>query len=42
MIASTAIAVGLPLFTTNPADFAGLASLLAVIPVTLPQVPRVR
>src|SRR5262245_30354622 len=33
MIASTAIAAGLPLFTTDPNDFAGLNGLLAVIPV---------
>ena len=42
MIASTAIAAGLPLFTTNPSDFAGLAGLLAVVPVTRPQVPKER
>jgi predicted nucleic acid-binding protein len=42
MIASTAIAAGLPLFTTNPDDFAGLAGLLAVIPVTRPQMPKER
>lgn len=42
MIASTAIAAGLPLFTANPGDFAALAGLLAVIPVTRPQVPRER
>jgi predicted nucleic acid-binding protein len=42
MIASTAIAAGLPLFTTNPGDFAGLGGLLAVIPVTRPQVPEKR
>jgi predicted nucleic acid-binding protein len=42
MIASTAIAAGLPLFTTNPDDFAGLTSLLAVIPVTRPQAPKDR
>jgi predicted nucleic acid-binding protein len=42
MIASTAIAAGLPLFTTNPGDFAGLTGLLAVIPVTRPQVPKER
>jgi predicted nucleic acid-binding protein len=42
MIASTAIAAGLPLFTTNPGDFAGLADLLAVITVTRPQVPQER
>lgn len=42
MIASTAIAAGLPLFTTNPGDFAGLTGLLPVIPVTRPQVPKER
>jgi predicted nucleic acid-binding protein len=42
MIASTAIAAGLPLFTTNPGDFGGLADLLTVIPVTRPQVPKER
>lgn len=42
MIAATAIAAGLPLFTTNPGDFAGLAGLLPVIPVTRPDVPRER
>jgi hypothetical protein len=40
LIAATAIAQDLPLFTTNPADFAGLGELLAVIPVSRPQVPR--
>jgi predicted nucleic acid-binding protein len=42
LIASTTIAAGLPLFTTNPGDFAGLAGLLSVIPVTRPQVPKER
>jgi predicted nucleic acid-binding protein len=42
MIASTAIAAGLPLFTMNPGDFAGLTGLLAVVPVTRPQLPRER
>ena len=42
MIASTAIAAGLPLYTTNPDDFAGLDDLLAVVPVTCPRVHRER
>jgi hypothetical protein len=42
MIASTAIAAGLPLYTTNPDDFAGLDDVLAVVPVTRPQVHRER
>jgi predicted nucleic acid-binding protein len=40
MIAATAIAEGLPLFTTNPGDFAGLESLVRVMPVTRPVVPH--
>jgi hypothetical protein len=36
MIAATAIAAGLPLFTTNPGDFAGLAGVLAVVPRAVP------
>jgi hypothetical protein len=39
MIAATAIAEGLPLYTTSPADFTGLNNLIAVIPVTRPPVP---
>ncbi|HEV2371540.1 MAG TPA: type II toxin-antitoxin system VapC family toxin [Streptosporangiaceae bacterium] len=36
MIASTAAANKLPLFTTNPADFRGLESVVTVIPVPVP------
>jgi hypothetical protein len=36
MIASIAIAAGLPLYTTNPDDFAGLDDLLSIVPVTCP------
>jgi predicted nucleic acid-binding protein len=36
MIASIAAANGLPLFTTNPADFRGLESAVAVVPVSVP------
>jgi predicted nucleic acid-binding protein len=42
MIAAAAIAQGLPLFTTNPDDFTGLAGLLTLVPVTRPAVPRER
>jgi predicted nucleic acid-binding protein len=40
MIASTAIAADLPLFTTNPDDFTGLDRLMRVVPVTRPSVPH--
>ena len=42
MIAATAIAAELPLYTTNPGDFAGLDHLVTVIPVTGPEVPNER
>lgn len=40
MIASTAIAARLALFTTNPDDFKGLDRLLMIVPVTRPLVPH--
>jgi len=40
MIAATAIAGGLPLFTTNPGDFTGLETITRIIPVTRPPVPH--
>lgn len=40
MIASIAIAEGLPLFTTNPKDFSGLERLLTIVPVDRPVVPH--
>jgi predicted nucleic acid-binding protein len=40
MIASTAIAEDLPLFTTNPDDYTGLEKLLRLVPVTRPPVPH--
>lgn len=33
LIASTAAASGLPLYTRNPADFAGLEQIVTVVPV---------
>jgi predicted nucleic acid-binding protein len=40
MIASTAIAEGLALFTTNPKDFVGLDKLLTIVPVNRPVLPH--
>ena len=40
MIASIAIAEDLPLFTTNPDDFAGLEHLLPIVAVTRPDLPQ--
>ena len=42
MIASTAIAERLALFTTNPDDFAGLETLIRIIPVTRPTPEQAR
>jgi predicted nucleic acid-binding protein len=42
LIAATAMAEGLPLFTTNPGDFTALDTLMAIIPVTRPAVPHLR
>ena len=42
MIASIAIAERLPLFTTNPGDFAGLEALVSIVPVTRPVIPHER
>ena len=39
---SAAIAAELPLYTTNPDDFAGLGHLVTVVPVTRPEVPNER
>ena len=36
------IAAELPLYTTNPGDFAGLDHLVTVIPVSRPEVPGER
>jgi len=36
LIAATAVAEGLPVYTTNPTDYAGLGEHVTVVPVTLP------
>jgi hypothetical protein len=40
MIAATAIAEDLPLFTTNPGDYTGLEKLIRIVPVTPPPRPH--
>ncbi len=40
MIAATAIAEDLPLYTTHPGDYAGLEKLVRVVPVTRPPLPQ--
>ena len=40
MIAATAIAEDLPLYTTNPGAYAGLEKLIRVVPVTRPPLPQ--
>jgi predicted nucleic acid-binding protein len=40
MIAATAFAEDLPLYTTNPGDYAGLEKLIRVVPVTRPPLPQ--
>jgi hypothetical protein len=42
MIAATAIAESLPLFTTNPGDYAGLEKLVRIALVTRPDLPHER
>jgi predicted nucleic acid-binding protein len=40
MIAATAIAEDLPLFTTNPGDYTGLEKLVRIVPVNRPDLPH--
>jgi len=42
MIAATALASGLSLFTTNPDDYAGLEGFITIVPVSRPEVPAER
>lgn len=39
-IAAVALVESLPLFTTNPDDFAGLDELITVVPVKRPSIPH--
>jgi hypothetical protein len=40
MIAATAISEDLPLYTTNPGDYAGLEKLVRIVPLTRPPLPH--
>ena len=40
VIAATAIAEDLPLYTTNPGAYTGLERLIRIVPVTRPALPR--
>lgn len=40
MIAATAVAEDLPLYTTNPDDYAGLEKIVRIVPVTRPPLPH--
>jgi predicted nucleic acid-binding protein len=42
MVAATAIAEGLPLYTTNPDGFTGVDALAQIMPVTRPALPHER
>ncbi|UNO40133.1 type II toxin-antitoxin system VapC family toxin [Streptomyces sp. MST-110588] len=42
MIAATAAAEQLPLFTTNPDDFKGLDDLITIVPVARPEILHLR
>ncbi|WPO73680.1 type II toxin-antitoxin system VapC family toxin [Streptomyces sp. KN37] len=42
MIAATAAAEELPVFTTHPDDFKGLDDLITIVPVSRPEIPQDR
>lgn len=42
LIAATAVAEALPLYTTNPDDFTGLHDHVTVVPVSVPNIRRPR